>query len=128
MPFPDGYPKTDMGWNIVPDCIYYGLKFISKRYNIPKFYITENGAAFKDVLNKGEVHDRKRIEYLNDHLLSAHRAISGGINLVGYFVWTLLDNFEWNYGYSKRFGIVYVDHKSQNKILKERVHYGIKRL
>ena len=118
--YPEGHPKTAMGWDIDPRCIYYGLKFPNEIYNIPKFYIGENGCAFNDtVSNDGEVHDDYRINYLRDHFISAHRAITDGINLAGYFVWSLMDNFEWLHGYSKRFGIIFTDHSSQKRILKK---------
>jgi len=83
-------------------------------------YITENGAAFKDeVTEDGRVHDDERIEYIKEHLKAAAKFIGEGGNLKGYFVWSLMDNFEWAHGYSKRFGIVYVDYETQKRILKD---------
>src|SRR4030095_3007733 len=77
-------------------------------------YITENGAAFDDVVSaNGAIDDTRRVQYLNDHLRVARQAVADGVNLRGYFVWSLLDNFEWQSGYSKRFGIVHVDFASQ---------------
>jgi len=120
VPYPENHPKTTMDWYINPDCIYYGLKLIHEMYGISKFYITENGCCFNDIISKdGYVHDNNRIDYLNTHITSAYRAISEGINLAGYFLWSFMDNFEWSHGYSKRFGIVYSDYKSQKRILKD---------
>ncbi|MEM1891190.1 MAG: family 1 glycosylhydrolase, partial [Thermofilaceae archaeon] len=81
-------------------------------------YVTENGAAFKDEVVDGRVHDPERIEYLKAHIEQVWRAIQDGIPVKGYFVWSLLDNFEWAEGYTKRFGIVYVDFKTQKRIIK----------
>ncbi|AEF18219.1 beta-galactosidase [Thermoanaerobacterium xylanolyticum LX-11] len=111
--------KTDMGWEISPESLYDLLKRIDKEYTNMPIYITENGAAFKDIVNKDEVHDQERIEYVKEHLKYAIKFIEDGGNLKGYFLWSLLDNFEWAYGYSKRFGIVYVDFETQKRILKD---------
>ncbi|OGS22937.1 MAG: hypothetical protein A2252_07610 [Elusimicrobia bacterium RIFOXYA2_FULL_39_19] len=120
IPYPKKHPKTSMGWDINPDCIYYAIKFLAETYKVKKFYLTENGAAFKDIVAKdGRVHDKNRIEYLKAHFTSAQRLIKDGINLAGYFVWLLMDNFEWTYGYDKRFGLIYVDFKTQKRILKD---------
>jgi beta-glucosidase len=81
--------------------------------------ITENGAAFDDRVEDGRVHDAKRVDYLHRHFVAAHRAMAQGVDLRGYQVWSLLDNFEWAYGYTKRFGIVYVDYETQERILKD---------
>jgi beta-glucosidase len=86
---------------------------ISRDYRLPPIYITENGAAFKDELGAdGKVHDLARQNYVRDHLLEAHAAIQEGVDLRGYFLWSLMDNFEWAHGLSKRFGIVYVDYEN----------------
>ena len=83
---------------------------VSARYNKPEIYITENGACYEDIVSAdGVVHDAERIAYLHDHLAAAQRAVAAGVNLRGYFVWSLLDNFEWAQGYSRRFGIICVD-------------------
>ena len=81
--------------------------------------ITENGAAFDDEVTDGRVHDADRVDYLNRHFTAAHRAMQCGVTLQGYLVWSLLDNFEWGYGYSKRFGIVRVDYDTQERIVKD---------
>lgn len=118
--YPKEHPKTAMGWDINPDCIYYGARTVAEEYNVKKIFVSENGCSFEDKVSaEGRVHDERRINYLKDHFLSVHRAISEGIDVAGYFVWSLMDNFEWTYGYSKRFGIVYIDYKSQKRILKD---------
>ncbi len=114
-----GLEKTEMGWEIYPQGLYEILTGVQKNYAPKKIFITENGAAFKDVVEDGEVHDDKRIEYLKAHFNQAYKAIQDGVNLKGYFVWSLMDNFEWAKGYSKRFGIVYVDYETQKRILKD---------
>ncbi|MCD6268376.1 MAG: beta-glucosidase [Thermotogaceae bacterium] len=111
-------PKTEMGWEIYPKGLYDMLMELHRRYN-KTLYITENGMAGPDVLVDGEVHDDYRIDYLKKHFERALKAIKDGVNLKGYFIWSLMDNFEWSYGYSKRFGIVYVDYKTQRRYLKD---------
>ena len=113
------YPRTAMGWPITPSCIYWGLKFLAENYHIPRFYVTENGAAFDDAPGPdGVVKDPRRISYLRDHIAWMHRALAEGVNLSGYFVWSLLDNFEWQDGHSRRFGLVYTDYADQKRIPK----------
>ncbi|NNG67006.1 GH1 family beta-glucosidase [Caldanaerobacter subterraneus] len=112
--------KTEMGWEISPESLYDLLKRLDREYTKLPMYITENGVAFKDeVTEDGRVHDYERIEYIKEHLKAIARFIEEGGNLKGYFVWSLLDNFEWAHGYSKRFGIVYVDYETQKRILKD---------
>ena len=111
---------TDMGWGIYPERLAALLNTLKDNYGNPKMFITENGMAVADVPDeKGEVNDLARIEYLRGHLQAAHQAIQSGANLQGYFVWSLMDNFEWSVGYSKRFGLVYVDYETQKRILKK---------
>ncbi|MBD2086606.1 GH1 family beta-glucosidase [Trichocoleus sp. ST-U3] len=119
---PKGYPRMNMPWlHIVPESIYWGIRHISntlRRQDLPVF-ITENGCAAEDELNpQGEVIDTDRIMYLRQYLKAAHRAIREGYPLKGYFLWSFMDNFEWPYGYSRRFGITYVDYKTQQRIPK----------
>lgn len=110
---------TDMGWEVYPDGLYHTLMRVTQDYQPTAIYITENGAAFPDKLNgTEEVHDEKRVNYLRAHFESAQRAIEDGAPLKGYFVWSLMDNFEWSYGYTKRFGLVYVDYPTQKRVLK----------
>ena len=95
------------------------LPIFHREYGGLPLYITENGAAFDDRLDaSGEVDDGERLDYLRRHFLQARRAIDDGVRLEGYFVWSLMDNFEWALGYSKRFGIVYVDYPTQRRIVK----------
>ncbi len=119
---PKGYPQMYMPWlNIVPESLYWGIRHISEtlqQNNLP-IYITENGCAAQDEINShGEVIDTDRIMYLRQYLKAAHRAVSEGYPLKGYFVWSLMDNFEWAWGYSRRFGITYIDYKTQQRIPK----------
>jgi beta-glucosidase len=117
-------PHTAMGWEIYPRGLTDTLIWIKQRYGDVPIYITENGAAFDDRLESAEsVDDPQRVEYLRHHLQAARRAIDAGVNLRGYFVWSLLDNFEWGHGYSKRFGIVYVDFETQRRILKSSARF-----
>ena len=111
-------PKTEMGWEVYPNHLYDALTRITREYRAPDIYITENGAAYVDEVVNGTVTDPQRIDYLRTHLTAAHRAIQDGAKLRGYFCWSLLDNFEWSYGYSKRFGIVYIDYATQRRIVK----------
>jgi beta-glucosidase len=112
-----GRPTTDMGWEIDPDGLYDLLVRLRRDYgSLPPVYITENGAAFPDApAPDGSVPDTDRIAFLDSHLDAARRAIGDGVDLRGYFAWSLMDNFEWAYGYSKRFGIVYVDYDTQTR-------------
>jgi beta-glucosidase len=109
-------PRTATDWEIYPPGLTGILEWIKSRYGNLPLYITENGAAFEDtVLANGAVDDRPRVEYVQDHLLAARRAIDAGVDLRGYFLWSLLDNFEWQSGYSKRFGIVHIDFDTQRR-------------
>jgi beta-glucosidase len=103
-------PYTEMGWNIAPEGLLELLESLTAQFPDQPLMITENGAAFADeVAPDGSVPDPLRVDYLRRHLTAAHRAIEAGVDLRGYFVWSLLDNFEWGYGYAKRFGVVRVD-------------------
>lgn len=116
---PTGAEYTEMDWEIYPAGIYQILKRVHNDYDAPVIYITENGVAFPDKIDKnGRVNDESRIKYLKGHFLQAHRAIGEGVKLSGYFVWSLLDNFEWAYGYSRRFGLIYTDYPTQKRIIK----------
>jgi beta-glucosidase len=114
-----GLEETEMGWEIYPEGLLDILTNLQKDYSPKEIFITENGAAFSDKLENGEIHDTERINFLKSHFDKASKAIENGIRLRGYFVWSLLDNFEWAEGYSKRFGIVYVDYKTQKRIIKD---------
>jgi beta-glucosidase len=111
---------TTMGWEVYPQGLYNFLTRFHTEYSPKAIYITENGASFDDVVAAdGQVHDERRTAYLEAHFAAAHRAIQEGVPLKGYFVWSFMDNFEWAWGYTKRFGIVYVDYPTQKRILKD---------
>ena len=110
---PAGTRFTAFGWPIDPSGLTDALHRLRDRYGNPDIYVTENGACYDDpIAPDGAVHDDDRVAYLRDHLTAARRALAEGVNLRGYFVWSLLDNFEWAEGYSRRFGIIHVDFKS----------------
>ncbi len=114
-----GFGKTAINWPITPEALYWGPKFLCERYKLP-LYITENGMSCHDVVSlDGKVHDPNRIDFLSRYLLALERAIDEGHDIRGYFLWTIIDNFEWAYGYSERFGIVYVDFRTQERIIKD---------
>jgi beta-glucosidase len=116
---PGTLERTPMGWLVDPDGLYELLVRMSKDAPGLPLYITENGRAAEDYVDpQGAVHDPERVRYLHEHLEAAARAIKDGVNLAGYFVWSLLDNFEWGWGYQKRFGIVFVDFSTQRRIPK----------
>ena len=113
-------PNTAMGWSVDPVGLYETLVRVKNEYtgNLPLF-ISENGASFRDYLEpEGDCRDPERVEFLRVHLREAHRAIRDGVPLRGYFVWSLLDNFEWDSGYRERFGLTYVDYSTQRRIPK----------
>ena len=109
------HTHTEMGWEVFPAGLTEALVSVKERYGDRAQYITENGAAFYDSPHAidGRVDDPLRVAYFRDHLRAAHDAIAKGVDLRGYFAWSLLDNFEWNHGYGKRFGIVHVDFETQ---------------
>jgi len=116
---PAAGPTTAMGWAISPTGLTDLLVRVSRDYPGTPVIVTENGAAFDDQLTDGRVADPDRVAYLDGHLRAAHAAVGAGVDLRGYLVWSLLDNFEWSYGYGKRFGIVYVDYDSQRRVPKD---------
>ena len=110
---PGGTRFTAFGWPIDPSGLTDALRRLRDQYGNPEIYVTENGACYDDpVAPDGTVHDDDRVAYLRDHFIAARRALADGVNLRGYFVWSLLDNFEWAEGYSRRFGVIHVDFKS----------------
>lgn len=119
-----GAARTTKGWAIQPDGLRELLMWLTSRYGRLPLYVTENGAAFSDYVDpNGAVHDPERIDYLRSHFTAAHQAITAGVDLRGYFVWSLLDNFEWADGYSQRFGLVFVDFKSQERTAKRSARF-----
>ena len=119
VPWPAGYPRTGCDWPVVPQSLYWPPKFIYERYQLP-IYITENGLSTRDqVFLDGAVHDPQRIDFTQRYLIELSRAIKAGIPVKGYFHWSLLDNFEWAKGYKERFGLVYVDFPTQQRIPKD---------
>jgi beta-glucosidase len=112
-------PRSHNGWAITPDVLYWAPKFLFERYQKP-VAITENGLADDDQpASDGKVHDPKRIAFLDGYLKSLRRASNEGVGLKGYFHWSLLDNFEWTQGFNQRFGLIYVDYKTQKRIVKD---------
>jgi beta-glucosidase len=110
---------TEMGWEVYPESIYHLLKRFSEYKGISKILITENGAAFPDEVVDGHVDDALRTKYIQDHLAQLLKAKQEGVNVQGYFVWSLTDNFEWAEGYHARFGLIHVDFKTQKRIIKQ---------
>jgi beta-glucosidase len=117
-------PYTAMGWNIAPEGLEELLLSLRDQFPAQPLMVTENGAAFDDVVaDDGTVRDAERLDYLRRHFTAAHRAMAQGVDLRGYFVWSLLDNFEWGYGYAKRFGIVRVDFDTLERTVKDSGHW-----
>jgi beta-glucosidase len=122
---PESYPKMNMPWaHIGPQVVYWPVRFLKEIWNVDDVYITENGCAAKDKLTPDkEVLDTDRIMFLREHFIWAQRAVREGLPLKGYFVWSLLDNFEWARGFSKRFGLVYVNYRTLERTPKLSAHY-----
>jgi beta-glucosidase len=116
--------KTDMGWSIDPRGLTELLLRVAREAPGLEIMVTENGAAFPDVVDgEGRIVDTDRIDYLRTHLAAVHGAIEAGAPVVGYYVWSLMDNFEWAWGFSKRFGIVHVDYETQVRTLKDSARF-----
>ncbi len=118
----EGYPVTDFDWPVVPDGLRDLLVTMADEYGdaLPPVFVTENGCAYNDAPDAGgRVRDQMRIDYLDAHLRAVGQAITAGVDVRGYFTWSLVDNFEWAEGYSKRFGLVYVDYETQARIPKD---------
>jgi beta-glucosidase len=117
--FPAGFPLTAMGWEVTPDAMYWGPKWLYERYKLPVF-ITENGCSCRDWVSlDGQVHDPNRIDFTTRYLQALARASTEGVPVQGYLHWSLLDNFEWQEGYTQRFGMVYVDFPTEKRVLKD---------
>ena len=118
----EGFPKTAVLWPVTPEALYWGPRFLYERYRKP-IYITENGMSCHDVVSiDGKVHDPNRTDFLARYLKELKRA-AGEIDLRGYFHWSLMDNFEWEKGYSERFGLVYVDYQTQKRMKKDSAYW-----
>jgi beta-glucosidase len=114
-----GMQYTNAGREVYAPAFYETLLRLKNEYGNPRMYITENGASFTDQVENGQVHDPLRIAFLASYMEAAAQAIRDGVNLHGYFIWSLLDNFEWREGFAKRFGLVYVNHNTQQRIIKD---------
>jgi beta-glucosidase len=114
----EGAEYTEMGWEVYPEGLHETLVRLWDEYDVPPLYVTEDGAAFRDRMVDGVVDDPRRVAYLEGHIGAIERAIADGVDVRGYFLWSLLDNFEWALGYSRRFGIVYVDFETQERVPK----------
>lgn len=115
-----GSEYTAMDWEVCAPSLRRLLNRINSDYALPPIYITENGAAFPDMVDPdGKVHDKRRLKYLRNHFIQTRLAMQDGVDVRGYFVWSLLDNFEWGQGYSKRFGIIFVDYDTLKRTVKE---------
>ncbi len=118
-----GYPRTGNGWPVVPESLYWGPRFLYERYQKP-IVITENGCCCADVVSlDGKVHDSGRIDFYHRYLRELKKAVEDGVNVAGYFAWSVMDNFEWAKGYFDRFGMVYVDYTTQERILKDSAYW-----
>ena len=113
---------SDIGWEIAPHAFTELLVNLNKQYDLPPMFITENGAACADEIIDGNINDIQRVRYLNDHINAVNNAIESGVDIRGYFAWSLMDNFEWAEGYSKRFGLCYVDYETQKRTIKQSGH------
>ena len=125
VPLPQNYPRADSPWlHIAPQSIYWATRFAAECYGHTALYITENGCGYNEepVVN-GEVLDLHRRDFLRNHLREAHRAIADGVPLRGYFLWSFIDNYEWEDGYQRRFGIVHCDYASQVRTPKLSARY-----
>lgn len=118
-----GFPKTAANWPVTPECFYWGVKFLYDRYQMP-LYITENGmSCHDDVSLDGKVHDPNRQNFLDLYISALQKANDEGADVRGYFLWTFLDNFEWDKGYTEKFGIVHVDFRTQKRIVKDSAYW-----
>ncbi|PQV63525.1 beta-glucosidase [Abditibacterium utsteinense] len=125
LPFPKQFPQGDLSWiNITPQTLYWAIRHAAESYGVKTSYITENGAAFDNEMTPdGEILDLDRREYLRNYLVGLHRAVDEGFDVRGYFQWSVMDNYEWAEGYSKRFGIVHVDYQTQKRTPKLSAHW-----
>jgi len=120
---PDGPPLTTMQWRVMPESLYWGPKFLYERYKLP-IVVTENGMANCDWIHRdGKVHDVQRIDFIARYLFEYKRAINDGVEAQGYFLWSIIDNFEWAHGYKQRFGIIFVNYTTGDRTLKDSAYW-----
>jgi beta-glucosidase len=122
-PVGSGRELTDMGWEVFPGGLSELLMRLQADYRLPPLFVTENGAAYRDRIVDGRVADADRIRYLRSHIAAMADALESGVDVRGYFVWSLIDNFEWADGYTKRFGLVYVDYATQRRTPKDSAYW-----
>jgi beta-glucosidase len=123
VPAPCELGVTDMGWEVYPQGLAELLQRIHADYPLPPVYITENGMANDDAVVSGDINDTARIRYMQTHLAALQQAIAHGVDIRGFFYWSLLDNYEWDSGYAKRFGLIHVDYATQARTLKRSAHW-----
>ncbi len=115
---------TDMGWEVYPNGMYKLLNRLHFEYQVPKLYITENGCSYSDGPGPdGRVHDERRVHFLQEHFDAVQRSLACGVPVAGFFVWSLMDNFEWAKGYTQRFGLVWIDYETQERIPKDSAYW-----
>ena len=118
-----GSPRTALGWPVTPGVMNYGIRYLYERYNLP-IYILEDGLACNDIISlDGKVHDSNRIDFLTRYLTELEKAYKAGVPILGYFHWSFTDNFEWHSGYDPRFGLIYVDYETQQRIPKDSAYW-----
>ena len=123
VPMKTGYPETAVNWPVHAECLYWGVKFCYERYGLP-IYITENGMACHDAVSlDGKVHDPNRQDFLDRYISALQEAADEGVDIRGYFLWTFLDNFEWDQGYHGRFGLIHVDFETRKRIPKDSAYW-----
>lgn len=119
MPYSENQSYTLMDWPVTPEALYWGPRFLQERYKLP-IVVTENGISISDWVHEdGKVHDNQRIDFLTKYLKAYKRAISDGVDARGYFLWSIMDNFEWAYGYKQRFGLIFTDYETKKRTLKD---------
>ncbi len=119
----EGMPRTQTGWAITPEVLYWSPKFLYERYHLP-ILITENGMSNLDfVMRDGKVHDPQRIDYMDRYLHKFHHAMEDGVPIIGYTAWSIMDNLEWAEGFDPRFGLIYVDYRTQERIPKDSFYW-----
>jgi len=123
VPWPVNTPLTAFNWVVTPEVMYWGVKFLYERYGMP-VYITENGASCTDWVSlDGRVHDPQRIDFMARYLLELAKAIDDGVDVRGYFHWSIVDNFEWAVGYRERAGLIYVDFETGDRVWKDSAYW-----